>query len=151
MILLLVGARALGDAEDARGVAKLVEHAAVQRIEATLLSGREVEREREGGEVLEDPAHGLEAPLDVGSAWRGGGRLGLGMQATERVTHQLAAVGIIGGAIGFDDRLGVTRLEAMPLDARQESILVLVPERAQRLAQRRSDGARTQLARAGLR
>lgn len=131
-------------------MAKLIEHAAVQRLEATLLGGCEVIGEREGREVSEDLAHGLQTPLDLGGPRRGGGGAGLGMQATERVTKELATVGGIGGLIALDDNQGVACLEAVPLDAGEDSVLVLVAELAERARQRRSQGARTQLARGGL-
>lgn len=131
-------------------MAKLIEHAAVECFEAPLLGRREVIGQREGGEVLEGLAHGLQAPLDLGGARRGGRRPGLGMQAAERVTHQRAAVRFIGSAIGLDDDQGIARLEAVPLDTRKERVLVLVRERAQLLRQRRSDRARAQLTRSGV-
>lgn len=139
-----MAARDFGEAEDARGVAKLIEHAAVKRFEATLLGGCEVIWEREGREVSEDSAHGLQTSLDLGGTRRGGGRAGLGMQATERVTKELATVGGISGLIGLDDDQGVARLEAVPLDAGKDSVLVLMAELAESARQRGSEGARTQ-------
>ena len=52
------------DAERAGGVGELAQHASVQRLEAALLGGREVLREREVAEALERLAETPEALLE---------------------------------------------------------------------------------------
>jgi hypothetical protein len=132
--------------EDARGVAQLVEHALVQRLEPALLGRSEVLGEREGGEVSQRRTDALQLPLQLDRPRRGGGTGRLGMQAAERVAQKRSTVGRVGGAVGVDERLGIARRQAMALHDGEDRVLVLALERAQGARQRHADGAFGELA-----
>lgn len=63
----------------------------------------------------------------------------LGPQHVERRLQERAAVDLVGGAVGRDERKRLVTLEAVTLDGAEDRVLALRWQRTQRMRQRRAD------------
>jgi len=123
---------------------ELRKHAAVERLDAAPLRWRELERDREVGEVEQGPTDALEAPFELGGVRRDR-RRGLFAQAALRVAQQSPAVGRVRDAPGVDEPDRLVVLEAVVDHRGEHLVLIAVGQRAELVGERGPDATPGQL------
>lgn len=119
---------------------QLCQHARVSRLQAPLLCGCQLGRDREVGQVLEGLADLLQALLELSGGGRDDQVLGgTRPQHIQRRLQQHATVGLVSDAVAGDQGQRLAMLEAVALDGAEQQILVLARHRTQRLRESRSD------------
>jgi hypothetical protein len=149
---VLLGGRGrwdFGRRERSRGGREIRQHRAVQGLEPPLLRGRKIGGEREGAQLGERMAKALEALLELAGARRDGRRRWRWSRHPERIAQELTAVGLVSHAVGVQQRERLARPQTMGCHRRKYRVLLRGRERAQRVRERRADGAMCELALGG--
>ncbi|MBI4570772.1 MAG: hypothetical protein HY723_02395 [Chloroflexi bacterium] len=117
----------------------------MERFEPAALGGREVVGEAEGTQIRERLPELSEALLQVAGARRQHRRGRRRSHHAERVLDELLAVALVGNAVGVNQRERLAGTKVVARHGREHGVLVVVRERAQRVRQRRADGAAAEL------
>jgi hypothetical protein len=142
------GGWGMRDAQARGGGAELREHAPPERLEAPTLGRREVGWQAEAGELVQGGAEPLELGLERARPHRErrAGCAGWPEQS-ERLAQQLAAVVLVGRTPGVHQGERVARPQPMAGNGVDQAVLLLVPQTAELVAERRPYGPAAELLR----
>jgi hypothetical protein len=136
------GSRRLGSAQNGGRPAELVEHGAMDGFEPTALGGAEVIRDAEARQLRECQAKTVQRPLEGGCPRRDRRTLVLlGRQVPERIREQMAAIGLVSDPVCGHQAERPVCGDLVPVDGREQILLILGRERHERAGERRADGA----------
>ncbi len=109
-------------------------------LEAALLGGSEVGGNREVGEVDEGLADLFQPLLDVEGTWGDHGTvIALGPGLIEGVLHELAALGLVGDAVGREEPKRFSVAQPMALNSGENRVLALGVEGAEGVGESGAD------------